>query len=643
MGRSRRVRGDKEYLRHCFQQRTHSVNRISIRTAGARSAMASPLALICAHKRVVVNGHGGELTGLCLDGDFAVTAGWDGELRVWGEHSGSVSSSFAACAQRIRGYRSDTPPCAVTALTTVADGYLVSGSLDGTCAIWSRHGHRNPLHPTLADGTLTTTDSSPEKNGAETNENEKADVPSAAEPPADPSTSVPEPTEDEHEEGINAEQAELRIAAKLKWRNEEQYRGPYARVGAFFDAANADGVGATTAANETNPCTVRAILPLYARSGNPESNDSNARATLPPISEEAKQTPPRYLVLATSHALGGGLAVGAFVKDVSDGLRTVDFLSHPEGVTCALVDQSAFDGKDRIVTGCLDGRVRVWAAIGFTEVSVDATDTHQKQTEQESDKAYETKCQTRTARYATSLRSKRASSKFVLEKTFENPHRGYSVTCVGWLGAHPSFPPPYRPPPPTAKEFDNDPPPAESSEETRAGIPVDWQGKDSALYFLSGGADGSVRMWELKLVTRNESVDTARNETIGASTNTEITHPEYVWDAEFGDPEITDAPAAPRVAKELRAHKGLANCSLLFENNGIKSLNVFGGKIVAGLADGTICAWGHRVFDNSGVHGWCLEKVTDPHDGRNSAVTTLSGCGLNMVVGTADGKMHIYA
>ena len=35
-------------------------------------------------------------------------------------------------------------------------------------------------------------------------------------------------------------------------------------------------------------------------------------------------------------------------------------LSHPEGVTCLLRKARCEDGKDRLLTGCMDGRIRVF-------------------------------------------------------------------------------------------------------------------------------------------------------------------------------------------------------------------------------------------------------------------------------------------
>lgn len=607
--------------------------------------MAAPLALICSHKKTVVGGHSGETIAVCHDGDFVVTSSWDGELRVWGDgmHSGPVRSAFSECTQRVRAYKTDTPT-AVTALAAVADGYLVSGTNDGWCAIWTRHGHRDPLHPTHVV----------EVESKESEEDEKKDDDEndemAPEQPIDPSTPVPAPTEDTDEEEINDEQRELRTAAKLKWQNEEEFRGPYMRVGGFFNATSDDGIKAsiddttaTSTATFATPatCTVREILPVYARPNNPDSNDSNAR--LAPPSEESKQAAPRYLAVATSPNAGGGLATGVFICDVSDGMRRVDFLQHPEGVVCALVDQSCDYGFDRIVTGCMDGRIRIWKALGFSEVEVEEMEPHPEKTEEETDETYRLNCDARQAEYKLSTRQKRQTQKFTLEKTFDYPHEGRAVSCLRWLGRHKQFPPPFRPPPPTEKEFDNDPPVEMTPEEPDP--PSDWPGKDSTLYFLSAGTDGSVKMWERRIVLRDLQGQNVlpingveKESKIEDSSDASKQTVDFEWGEELSEPVISDAPASARIAKDVSL-----NLPSLFENTSVKSLQVFDEKIVAGLSDGRVVVWGHRVHDASCVPGWCLEKIHPAPLKKKSAITLLHGCGLNMLVGTGDGKVHIYA
>ena len=329
------------------------------------AAPAAPLALICSHKRTLANGHARETSAACVDGDFAVTASWDGELRVWREHSDAVARAFCDTAQRVRAY--PDAPAAVTAMARVADGYLVSGGIDGTCAVWTRHESREPLHPShvVAEGGGGGDDG--DDGGRSDDANETTSERGRPVSP-DPATFVPEPVDDPEEEGIDAETRELRLAARLKWRNEEQFRGPYARVGGWFNAADPLGLrraafrsGFQSRKNDDErhvpSCTVRAIVPLYSRGDAPESPD--VETTEPVDAADATKTPRLLAVAASAH--GGGLVSGVFLVDVADAFRRVQHLPHPEGVTCCLVDQTCADGLDRIVTGCLDGATRALA------------------------------------------------------------------------------------------------------------------------------------------------------------------------------------------------------------------------------------------------------------------------------------------
>ena len=139
----------------------------------------------------------------------------------------------------------------------------------------------------------------------------------------DPATFVPEPVDDPEEEGIDAETRELRLAARLKWRNEEQFRGPYARVGGWFNAADPLGLrraafrsGFQSRKNDDErhepSCTVRAIVPLYSRGDAPESPD--VETTEPVDNADATKTP-RLLAVAASRRRG--LVSGVFLVDVA--------------------------------------------------------------------------------------------------------------------------------------------------------------------------------------------------------------------------------------------------------------------------------------------------------------------------------------
>ena len=598
------------------------------------AAPAAPLALICSHKRTLANGHARETSAACVDGDFAVTASWDGELRVWREHSDAVARAFCETAQRVRAY--PDAPSAVTAMARVADGYLVSGGVDGTCAVWTRHESREPLHPSHGGAALEGTGAASDDAGGD-------ETPSANDP--DPATPVPEPAEDPEEEGVDAETRELRIAARVKWRNEEQFRGPYARVGGFFNAADPRGLKKAASAEDASAsadagdddhrhktCTVRVIVPLYPRGGDAPKDDAGTPDGAPPPppppvdpTDEARK--PRLLaVAATAH--GGGLLSGVFLVDVEDAFARVQHLPHPEGVTCCLADQSCVDGHDRLVTGCLDGAIRVWRARAFfegTELSREPTTPETPETRDEGRKSRE-----------------KAKPAFELEATLRG-HEGRAVTCLAWIGAHGAFPPPWRPPPPLPREFDN----AVAEEEAAAAEaaaaaepPERWPGKDSCLYFLSGGADGSVKMWERRCRARTDAEEMSATGTdLEMVASRDVS---YEWAAEFSEHEVSDAPAAPRIARDVMRH--LAHETL--EGVGVKSLAVFGGKIVAGAGDGRVFVWGHRTRDAGDGFprpGWILEKIHPPPNRKKSAVVRVHGFGHNMLVCCADGKAHLYA
>ena len=604
------------------------------------AAPAAPLALICSHKRTLANGHARETSAACVDGDFAVTASWDGELRVWREHSDAVARAFCETAQRVRAY--PDAPAAVTAMARVADGYLVSGGIDGTCAVWTRHESREPLHPShvVAEGGGGGDDG--DDGGRSDDANETTSERGRPVSP-DPATFVPEPVDDPEEEGIDAETRELRLAARLKWRNEEQFRGPYARVGGWFNAA--DPLGLRRAAFEKRKnddderhvpsCTVRAIVPLYSRGDAPES--PNVETTDPPgdppepvDAADATKTPRLLAVAASAHY--GYLVSGVFLLDVADAFRRVQHLPHPEGVTCCLADQTCADGRDRIVTGCLDGATRVWRARAFYDEPPEPPEpetTGNDETDAEHDEA---------------RRKRRATPAFELEATLYG-HEGRAVTCLAWLGAHAAFPPPWRPPPPPPREFDNGVTEEEAAAAEAAAAeaaaaaepPERWPGKDSCLYFLSGGADGSVKMWERRCRARTDAEEMSATGTdLEMVASRDVS---YEWAAEFSEHEVSDAPAAPRIARDVM--RGPLHS--LLENVGVKSLSVFGGCVVAGASDGRVFVWGHRTRDATLIPGWTLEKIHPPANRKKSAVVYTCGFGHNMLVCCADGNAHLYA
>lgn len=637
------------------------------------AAPAAPLALICSHKRTVANGHARETSAACVDGDFAVTSSWDGELRVWREHSDAVASAFGEAAQRVRAY--PDAPSAVTAMARVADGYLVSGGVDGTCAVWTRHETREPLHNShVVAPTSGVSDSGDDAGDGAISARAAEDVASGNSVSfPDPATPVPEPVEDPEEEGIDGETKELRLAAKVKWRNEEAFRGPYKRVGGWFNAADPDGVFSRSSLTSSDDfddgkksdafeqkrrqkqkqsCTVRAIVPLYPRSG---SNGDDEKAAPPPVdASSVENEPPRLLALAAS-SNGGGLVKGVFLVDVEDGFRRKQHLEHPEGVTCVLADQTNSDGHDRLVTGCLDGAIRVWRARAFFVRSGDEPEPEPVppfDEATETREAYDARCALIERAREERRRELYATPAFTLEATLRG-HEGRAVTCLAWLGTHDAFPPPYRPPPPPPREFDNDVTEEEAAAAEAAAVaeaaeaepPADWPGKDSCLYFVSGGADGSVKMWERR--ARRKKVEAEEND--GSVANGCFALPEvisakatdeaYEWAAESSEHEVSDAPAAPRIARDVMR----GPLQSLLEGVGVKSLAIFGGKVVAGLSDGRVCVWGHRVRDASLLPGWTLEKIHPPANRKKSAVVSLHGFGHNMLVCCADGNAHLYA
>ena len=155
-------------------------------------------------------------------------------------------------------------------------------------------------------------------------------------------------------------------------------------------------------------------------------------------------------------------------------------------------------------------------------------------------------------------------------------------------------------------------------------------GKDASLFFLSGGADGGVRMW-----CRDRADDDQEGAEMGAGTGAADSSvgvagadaraaPRFEWRAERHQPIVSDAPAAPRVARERPRGEPLG---AILREAAVKSLAALDGKVVTGLVDGRMAVWGHRVWDASGEAGWVLEKVHPPSGGgergaRNGGVRT---------------------
>ena len=554
------------------------------------SPSPAPLALICGHKRVLTGAHQDVLSALVHDGEYCVTASWDGELRVWSEHSGAVRAAFAETTQRVRAH-----DAGVTALARVADGYIISGGADGELAVWTRQPDAPPLHPSHLPPPP---DPPPDSRDGDHPDS----APDAPEPEPEPERA--EPTADPEEDGITPEERELRLAAKLKWAREEEYRGPYASpVAACRFAACVDA-----------PARVVAILPLHQR----PRDDAGAVDADAPVDVDA---PPSRVAVALAPR-AGSLVHRVRILDVERAFAFEQDLDHPEGVTCALRRLCA-DGKDRIVTGCLDGRVRVWAADPPPWVPPwEPPEVGEGEPE-------------------PTPPPPPPPNLFRLEAALEG-HEGRAVTALAWLDDHPAFPPPWKPSPANAAGGAEEG--ADANANANAEPPEYWPGKDASLFFLSGGADGGVRMWCRDRADDDEqgAQSTGAQPTGAQSTGAaeERVSPRFAWRAERHQPVVSDAPAAPRVARERPRGEPLG---AILRDAAVKSLAVFDGKVVAGLADGRMAVWGHRVWDASGEAGWVLEKVHPPSGGRRSAALGLAACGHTLVVASADGSTHLWA
>ena len=560
------------------------------RRGGMASPSPAPLALICGHRRMLTGTHEDVTSALVHDGEYCVTASLDGELRVWSEHSGAVRAAFAETTQRVRAH-----DAGVTALARVADGYIISGGADGELAVWTRLPDAPPLHPSH----LPPPPDPPSASDGDHPE-QAPDAPDAPEPEPEPERA--EPTADPDEDGITPEERELRLAAKLKWAREEEYRGPYASpVAACRFPACVDA-----------PARVVAILPLHQR----PHDDAGAVDADTPVDVDV--SPSRVAVALAPRA--GSLVHRVRILDVERAFAFEQDLDHPEGVTCALRRLCA-DGKDRIVTGCLDGRVRVWAA-----------DPPPWVPPWEPPKVGEGEPEPTPP-------PPPPPNLFRLEAALEG-HNGRAVTALAWLDDHPAFPAPWKPPPANATGV------AEEGADADAEQPEYWPGKDASLFFLSGGADGGVRMW-----CRDRADDDQEGAEMGAGTGAADSSvgaagadaraaPRFEWRAERHQPIVSDAPAAPRVARERPRGEPLG---AILREAAVKSLAAFDGKVVTGLVDGRMAVWGHRVWDASGEAGWVLEKVHPPSGGRRSAVLGMAACGHNLVVAAADGSTHLWA
>ncbi len=616
---------------------------------------AAPLPLVFAPKRRVRCAHSGEVTSVVLDGEYALTASRDGEVRVWDAHSGAVQRAFASTTQRLAAHAGG-----VTALARVADGYVVSGSADGACAVWTRHPEAAPLHPSHdrgdapdrpgGDAGESSAENAGESPASDTEKpSETAETPpeETEPPPPPPPDLVSDPALDPDEAGITRELRELRLGRDAALAAIASYDGPYARVGAFR-------------VNGARGAKVVAIEPLHHH-----PYDDSTGASLAPDPDPATgvlappdaSVPPERVAVALASV--GGSDPGAHcvrIFDVFDAFDVEQDLPHPESVTAMLRRVDPKDGRDWIVTGCLDGRVRVWGADpppwrgppsaddeeegGEEGVSGGGDDSSGGGKENVGPLANTRGDETGDPSLPTKKRrakKKPPRSAFVLEATLDG-HGGRAVTSLAWLDDHPNFPAPYRPPRRPPRAFGDD---EQTEEEEEKEPPARWPGKDARMHFLSGGADGGVRLWERTRAPEEDAKETEDETEDEAGEHT------YVWAAEFREPEVSDAPAAPRIEREflrrVRAGERPAPLASTLDGVGVRSLGVFSKSVVAGMSDGRVAVWGHRTRDASGEPGWCLEKVHDAPGGSASAIVTLAACGWNMLACSADGTARVWA
>ena len=110
----------------------------------------------------------------------------------------------------------------------------------------------------------------------------------------------------------------------------------------------------------------------------------------------------------------------------------------------------------------------------------------------------------------------------------------------------------------------------------------------------------------------------------------------YDWGAEAVAPEVSANVAVARAARDAIAAVPLAGVA-------VKSLAVCAGQVVAGLGDGRMALWNHRVFDGSAARGaWVLERVMARAGEKPAALGVLAPVGHTLVACGADGGMHLW-
>ena len=525
-----------------------------------------PLMLVNSAKRVVPDAHDGEVSSVCVDGDHCVTAGWDGQLRFWAKHDAFVARSFTL-AQRAQAHED-----AVKTVGVIADKWVMSAGMDGRCRVWTRSGEAamdpSQIPPPTPEGDA------------------KDDAP----PPPAPPVPIDDLGDDKTEE-VSVEMEELRLARTERKRVLAEYDGPWKCVGTFVGGAGG---------------CVNAMCAMH-----PDDTNTSAK-------------PPGVI-----------LAVGSYLGSMTHMVRVLDparnwaefqVLSHPEGVTCLLRKARCEDGKDRLLTGCMDGRIRVFVR------DPEAPDPRPPPPEPvEGETPPEGEPEGEPAPTEEEPEREPWFPPYALESTID-AHQ--CVVDMKWLGEHPSFPPPEppapEPVPPEEGEEPGDPPEP----------PAFWPGCDSSAWFVSIGTDGKVKMFERRREPSKPTPVDLKYE------KNPVAPPEppkgeakaYTWCQTPGaDGELTAAPMAPRIRAEVGAKVES------FAKTRTTSLGCWRELVSVGLGDGRICTWGHRVHDETGVAGWVLERTTPAAGDRCGAVTGMYEVGHNLLVTNADGEMRVYA
>jgi len=411
---------------------------------------------------------------VALDGDHAVTASWDKQLRVWDASSTAPASKmFGKMIQRLHAH--DAP---VTAVARVAEGYVISGDVAGECKVFTRHVGK-PLfeHSPLEEPTRTSA----------ALENDRKDTSVAGDTTVEEGADAP---------ALSPEKDEL-----------DETTGPWSCVESFTAAAGA---------------CVNAIVPLHQHPS-PHPEEESDPAASPAVS--VIDARPTRIALALSST--GSLVHCVRVVNASKRWTVEQDLDHPEGVTC-MIRRLCNDGKERIVTGCMDGRVRVWAA--------DVPLLPPPPTEDD-DLTKDDSIDRENGR-APSPEPLSTFETFILESTLEG-HGGCAVSALAWMHDDAHGAPDATPEAPDVSTF--------------------WSGSDSSLYFVSGGVDGRVRLWERRRVSLVDQSDTAASLVNQSEVRVPSSRPGgvnplsgdvagYEWVAERTASEISAAPATKQAS-----------------------------------------------------------------------------------------------